>query len=63
MLRIEYERRKRGWTQTALGYFAKVGPQDISRIERGWLKPYSGMAKRLSAVLGVPVEELTKEVK
>lgn len=62
MLRIECERRRHGWTQTELAYHAKMSSQDISRIERGWLKPYNGMAKRLSKVLGIPASELTKEI-
>ena len=63
MLRIELERRKGGWTQTELAYYAKMSMADISRIERGWLRPYNGMAKRLSDVLKLSVDDLTKEVK
>jgi len=62
MLRIEHERKRRGWTQTELAYHANMSSQDISRIERGWLKPYNGMAARLSEALGIPADELTKEV-
>lgn len=63
MLKIEHERKKRSWTQTELAYHANMSSQDISRIERGWLKPYNGMAKRLSKALGIPANELTEEVR
>lgn len=62
MTRLEYERKKRGWTQTDLAYHAKVSVPDISKIERGWMKPFPRYAKRLSEVLGIPEDELTKEV-
>lgn len=62
MLMIEKKRKDKGWTQTQLGYHAKMTAQEISRIERGWAKPYNGQALRLSEVLGVSTEELTKEV-
>ena len=63
MLMIERKRKVNGWTQTELAAKAKMSYQDISRIENGWLKPYNGMALRLSEVLGIEPEELTKEAK
>ena len=63
MLVIEKKRKEKGLTQTELAFYAKMSAQDISRIENGWMKPYNGMAKRLSEVLGILPEEITKEVK
>lgn len=60
---IAKKRKDKGWTQTQLGFYAKMTAQEISRIERGWAKPYNGQAARLSEALGIPVEELTKEAK
>ncbi len=62
MLMVEKKRKDKGWTQTQLGFYAKMSAQEISRIERGWAKPYNGQATRLSEVLGISVDELTKEV-
>lgn len=61
MLMIEKKRKDLGMTQTQLAYHAKVTAQEISRFERGWAKPYNGQASRLAEVLGISVEELTKE--
>lgn len=64
MLRIEFERRKRGLTQKQLG--ESVNPRmsgaDICRIEKGVLKPYPGHIKRLSSYLKVPENDLLKGV-
>lgn len=62
MLRIKKERLNKNWTQTELAFHAGMCAQDISRIENGWLKPYNGMAERLSKVLGISTKELTQEV-
>ncbi len=35
MVRIKSERLKRGWTQTALAYHARMSSAEISRIESG----------------------------
>lgn len=63
MLMVEKKRRDKGWTQTELGFYAKISAQEVSRIERGWARPYNGQAARLSEVLGIPADELTKEAR
>jgi transcriptional regulator with XRE-family HTH domain len=62
MVRLKAERLNRGWTQQELGFYASVSAADISKIERGWLKPYPGPAVRLAQVLGLKPEELLEEV-
>jgi ribosome-binding protein aMBF1 (putative translation factor) len=62
MTKMEYERHRRGWNQTELAFRSKVSVADISKIERGWMKPFPGYAKRLSKALGISADELTKEV-
>jgi len=62
MLRLKAERLKRGWRQEDLGFHARMSGADISRIERGWTKPYPSQAERLAAVLGLQPHELTETV-
>jgi ribosome-binding protein aMBF1 (putative translation factor) len=62
MLRIRFERLKRGWTLQTLGFHAQIQATDISKIERGLLKPYPGQAQRLAEALGVRREELLDQV-
>lgn len=58
MLRIKAERLRRGWTQTELGYHARLASADVSRIESGRLVPYPAQAARLARVLGMNENEL-----
>ena len=51
MVKLKAERLKRGWRQEDLGFYARMSGADISRIERGWMKPYPGQAERLAKVL------------
>jgi ribosome-binding protein aMBF1 (putative translation factor) len=64
MTQLEYIRKHvKKMTQTELAYHAGgMTASDISRIERGWMRPYNGQAVKLSKVLGIPMEDLTKEV-
>lgn len=62
MLRLTVERVKRGWTKVELGRQARINPVDIGRIENGWVKAFPAWQSRLSETLGVPAEELFKEV-
>lgn len=51
MNRLKAERLRRGWTQTALGYHARVTPSEISRIETGRLRPSPSQSTRLARAL------------
>lgn len=62
MVKLKAERLKRGWRQEDLGFYARMSGADISRIERGWMKPYPGQAERLAKVLELDPEELLNEV-
>jgi transcriptional regulator with XRE-family HTH domain len=55
---LEQQRRARGWTQDALSGKSGVCKAEISRIERGWLKPSPGQAVRLATALGVQPGDL-----
>ena len=62
MVKLKIERLRRGWTQQDLGYHARIAGTDISRIERGWMKPYPSQAARLAEVLGLDPRELLHEM-
>jgi ribosome-binding protein aMBF1 (putative translation factor) len=62
MVRLKAERLKRKWSQQDLAFHAHMASADISRIERGWARPYPGQAQRLAAILGIQPEELLQEV-
>ncbi len=62
MKRLELERRKRGWSQLQLAFFASVANTDISRFERGYGRPYPAQAARIATVLGLQPHELLAEV-
>ncbi len=58
MLRLRYERKRRGWTQTKLSALTGIASPDLSAIERGAKPVFPGWAKRLVDVFGVPADEL-----
>ena len=62
MLRMKYERLRRGWNQTTLGYHATMSVADVSRIECGRLRPYATQLVKLATALGVSGDELMQEV-
>ena len=62
MLRLKAERLRRGWTQTDLGYHARITPAETSRIETGRLRPYPNQAERLASVLDLAPADLLMEV-
>jgi transcriptional regulator with XRE-family HTH domain len=60
VLRIEFERKKRGWRTEDLAHYARVPGAEISRIENGHTRPYPRHAARPAAVLKIRPEKLTK---
>ena len=59
---IEFERRKRGWSQSQLSEIAGVRQADISAIEIGRLVPSALQADRLGKAMGIPADMLLHEV-
>ena len=62
MLRVKFERLRRGWNQTTLAFRARVSAAEISRIETGRAKPYPGQVKRLCRALGLTAGSLLENV-
>lgn len=62
MLRLAAERLKRGWTQLHLAGLVGCARPRISDLEAGKTVPSPRRLTKLSAVLGVPQEELFKPV-
>ncbi len=58
MNRLKEVRKKQGLSQLRLALRTGIAPSDISRIENGWLYPYSGWQKRLARALGTTETEL-----
>jgi len=59
MTRLQFERTKRGLSQTTLAAMAeRLSPSDISKFERLYARPYPAQAQRLARVLGLSPEEL-----
>ncbi len=54
-------RTKKGISQPTLAKLTNIQPTEISRIENGWLRPYSGWKKRFAKALGVSEKELFPE--
>ena len=51
-------RSQQGLSQLDLAKLTNIAPTDISRIENGWIKPYSGWRKRLAEALNIKESEL-----
>lgn len=62
MLRIKFERLRRGWSQTVLAYHATMSVADVSRIESGRLRPYPSQLEKLATALSVQPDALLKDV-
>ena len=65
MLRVEYEARKQGKTQTAIGEHCGVTASLISRVMRGAEKPYPKLQHGIASALEWPTDraaELFEEI-
>ncbi len=63
LTRMKKARLGKGLTQQDLGYLARVGAPDISKIETLRVRPYRVHAKRIARVLGLKPKELQELVK
>ena len=59
--RLKEYREKAGFSQTELGWRAKMAGQNISAIERGTLAPWPRAKKALAGALNVSERELFPE--
>lgn len=62
MLKLKAARLAKGWTQRDLAFYARLSEADISKLERGWHKPFPAQAARLAKALGLRPDELLEEV-
>ncbi|MGE5593426.1 MAG: helix-turn-helix domain-containing protein [Betaproteobacteria bacterium] len=62
MIKIKAARLAKGWTQRDLAFYARLSEAEVSKLERGWHKPFPRQAARLAEVLGLRPEELLEEV-
>lgn len=65
MLRLRFEREKRGLSQLELSILSGIHTATISKLELGKLYPYPKWRKRLAEALGWPIDradELFEEV-
>ncbi|TEB14616.1 Helix-turn-helix domain protein [Pelotomaculum sp. FP] len=62
VLRLKKIREERGLSLVKLCQMTGIDPGNLSRIERGYIFPYSGWRKRLAEAFKMPEEELFQEV-
>lgn len=60
--KLRLYRLERGWTQKQLAEMVKVDRTTIRDYELGKINPSLDVAKRLSQIFGIPIEELFEEV-
>ena len=60
---MKAERLRRRWSQTDLGFRARLSASDVSRIETLRLQPYPLQVKRLARVLDLAADQLLAPVK
>ena len=58
---LECERRRRGWSQSELGFYARVTQGEVSRFERRRAVPSVAYLERLARALGRPPDGLLDE--
>lgn len=58
MLKVKARRLERGLSQQTVGYRTKLHASDISKIERGWMKPRPKQAAKLAKLLDLRPDEL-----
>ena len=63
MVYLEFARRNRRISQKQLAALTHIRQSDLSQMERRSLRPTPVQAERLSRVLDVSVELLTREVR
>jgi transcriptional regulator with XRE-family HTH domain len=62
MLRLQFEREKRGLTQKDLSLKVGINRVFISNLESGQMKPFPGWEKRLEKFFKMPIGELLETI-
>lgn len=62
MLRIKYERVRRGISQKHVAKRALLTQPEVSEIENGVMRPSAAKLRRLVDIFRLPADELLKEV-
>ncbi len=62
ILKMELVRRDQGLLQRDIAEQVKVHPSLISAVERGAVKPYPKLARKLGVLLGIKPEQLQEPV-
>ena len=62
MLRLEVERKKRGWNKLQAAINAKLHPSTYGMLESGKLYPFPGYVCKLETLFGVDGKLLFQEV-
>ncbi|MFN8626034.1 MAG: helix-turn-helix transcriptional regulator [Candidatus Binatia bacterium] len=57
MIRLTLERNRRQWSKARLAREAKLCESIVSKVERGYARPYPGELARLARALGVPPKD------
>ena len=60
MLRVTYERMKRGWSKATLARKARLDQSLLSKIESGRIKPYKPEQLRIAKALSIPLSKADK---
>lgn len=58
MSRLREERLRRGWSQTKVTMQTGISTTDVGLLERGLRPAYPAWRRKLSALYGIPEEEL-----
>jgi transcriptional regulator with XRE-family HTH domain len=61
MTKIEYLRRKMGWSQTKMAQLMGLSSSNLTLVERGHRKAWPNLMQKISEVLEVDQEELFDE--
>ena len=62
LLRIEFERKNRGWSKLDLAAKTGIYPSDIYKIEEGKGYLWPKWAQKLEEIFDIPADKLLEEV-
>lgn len=62
MNKVEALRTGLGWSRSELARRARMDAADVSKIERGILRPYPGQLMKLAKALGVKAMDIADDM-